>query len=190
MAELGRLGNHQGDEEPALRCHAPPEGRGEPVGAPGGVGYPRGPREGPLGGDSGGVARKGAKVGGFPGGGGGAPHHGCGCQQLGPPGLAQRPHPLALPPADPTAAAAPAPTRATTQVTAAPAGQGDEPEGVGRKQCRRTPPPAWPGPPTRSGTPTPATVPRGGGARTTSGRGEGGGNERGGRPTALQPANR
>ena len=36
MAELGLLRDHQGDEEPALRCRAPPKGRGEPGGAPGG----------------------------------------------------------------------------------------------------------------------------------------------------------
>ena len=119
MAELGLLGEHQGADEPALRCRAPPEGRGEPGGAPGGLGGPRKPCEGPPGGDTGGVARRGANVAGFLGGGGGAPHHGWGCQQLAPPGLAQRPHPLALPPAEPAAAAAPAPTQATTQVTAA-----------------------------------------------------------------------
>ena len=56
VAELGLLGNHQGDEEPALRCRAPLEGREEPGGAPGGVGGPRGPQEGPQGGDWGGVA--------------------------------------------------------------------------------------------------------------------------------------
>ena len=37
-----------------------------------------------------------------------------------PQGLAQRPHQLALPPAEPAAAAAPAPTQATTHVMAAP----------------------------------------------------------------------
>ena len=36
VAELGLLRDHQGDGEPALRCRAPPEGRGEPGGAPGG----------------------------------------------------------------------------------------------------------------------------------------------------------
>ena len=34
MIELNLLGDHQGDEEPALRCRAPPEGRGEPGGTP------------------------------------------------------------------------------------------------------------------------------------------------------------
>ena len=33
--------------------------------------------------------------------GGSAPHHGCGCQQLAPPGLAQRPHPLTPQPQPP-----------------------------------------------------------------------------------------
>ena len=36
MADLGLLLNHQGIEEPALRCRAPPEGWREPGGAPGG----------------------------------------------------------------------------------------------------------------------------------------------------------
>ena len=39
-------------------------------------------------------------------GGGGAPHHRCKGQQLAPPGPAYRPRRLALPPAEPTAAAA------------------------------------------------------------------------------------
>ena len=94
---------------------------GDPEVLPGGVGGPRRPREGPPGGDLGGVDRQGANVAGFPGGGGGAPHDGCECQQLAPLGLAQRPHPLALAPAEPAAdAAAPAFTQVTTQVTAAP----------------------------------------------------------------------
>ena len=57
---------------------------------------------------------------------------------------------------------------------------------MGRGHCRETLPPAQPGPPTH----TPPTVPRGGGARTTSRGREDGGNERKGRPTAPQPANR
>ena len=76
--------------------------------------------EGPLDGDSGGVARQGADVAVFPGGWGGPPHHRCGCQQLAPLGFAQLPHRLALPPAEPATAAAPASEQATTQVTAAP----------------------------------------------------------------------
>ena len=47
MVELGLLGDHKGDEEPALRCRAPSEGRREPGGTSGGVGDPRGPQEGP-----------------------------------------------------------------------------------------------------------------------------------------------
>ena len=120
MAELGLLGDHEGDEEPAFRCRVPPEGRGGPGGAPGGMGGPGGPREGLPDGDSGGMAQQGADVAGFFGGGGGAPHHGCRCQQLATPDFAQRPHPLALPPAEPATAAAPAPTQATTTATAAP----------------------------------------------------------------------
>ena len=69
-------------------------------------------------GDPGGVARQGADVAGLPGRGSGAPHHGCGRQQLVPPGFAQRPRPLALPPAQPAAATAPAPTQAAAQVMA------------------------------------------------------------------------
>ena len=49
---------------------------------------------------------------GLPGRGSGAPHHGCGRQQLAPLGFAQRPRPLALPPAQPAAATASAPTQA------------------------------------------------------------------------------
>ena len=41
VAELGLLRDHQGDEEPALRCRAPPEGRGELGCAPRGVGRSR-----------------------------------------------------------------------------------------------------------------------------------------------------
>ena len=52
-------------------------------------------------------------------GGGGALHHGYGCQILAAPGFVQRLHPLVPPPAEPANAAAPATTQATTQVTAA-----------------------------------------------------------------------
>ena len=83
------------------------------------MGNPGGPGEGPPGRDSGGVARQEDKLAGSPVGGGGALHHGFGGQQLAPPGPAHRPHPLALPPAKPTAAAAPAPTQPATRVTAA-----------------------------------------------------------------------
>ena len=55
---------------------------------PGGVGGPRGPREGPRVSDPGGVAQHGADVAGLPGRGSGTPHHGCGRQQLAPPGFA------------------------------------------------------------------------------------------------------
>ena len=118
MVELGGPGDHQGAEEPAFGCPAPPEGRRKPRGAPAGVGSPRGPREGPQVSDPSRVARQGADVAGLPGRGGGAPHHGCGRQQLAPPGLALRPRPLALPPAQPATAIAPAPTQAAAQVTA------------------------------------------------------------------------
>ena len=70
MVELGQPGDHQGVEEPALRCRAPPERRRKPGGTPGGVGSPRGPREGPQVSDPGGVAQQGADVAGLPGKGG------------------------------------------------------------------------------------------------------------------------
>ena len=85
---LDQPGDLQEVAEPALRCRAPPEGRRTPGGTPGGVGGTRGPREGPQVSDPGGVARQGADVAGLPGGGSGAPHHGCGRQQLAPPGSA------------------------------------------------------------------------------------------------------
>ena len=171
MVELGQPGDHQGAEEPAFRCRVPPEGRRKPRGAPGGVGSPRGPREGPQVSDQGGVARQGADMAGLPGRGGGAPHHGRGRQQLAPPGLAQRRRPLALPPAQPATATAPAPTQAAAQVTAQTA---DAREWGGEL-----------GPPTHA----PPIIRRDGGARATSLGREGGDNERGGGPTAPQPAN-
>ena len=69
MAELGQLGDHQGDEIPVLRCRAPPEGRGEPGSTPGGVGGPKGTRGGPPGRDSGSVAQQRPDVAGLPKGG-------------------------------------------------------------------------------------------------------------------------
>ena len=172
MVVLGQPGDHQGVEEPALRFRAPPEGRGKPRGIPRGVGRPRGPREGPQVSDPGAVARQGADVAGLPGRGSGTPHHGCGRQQLAPPGLAQRPRPLALPPAQPAAATAPDPTQAAAQVTAQTA------------EARK-----WGGELGPS-TPAPPTVRRDEGARATSRGREGEDNERGGEPTAPQPANR
>ena len=139
---------------------------------PGGVGSPRRPREGPQVSDPGGVARQGADVAGLPGRGefrgSGTPHHGCERQQLAPPGLAQRPRPLALPPAQPAAATAPAPTQAAAQTAYA------------RKWGGQL------GPPTHA----PPTVRRDEGARATSRGREGGDNERREEPTAPQPANR
>ena len=76
MVVLGQPEDHQGVEEPALRCRAPPEGRRKPRGTSGGVGSPRGPREGPQVSDPGGVARQGANVAGLPRRGSGTPHHG------------------------------------------------------------------------------------------------------------------
>ena len=108
---------------------------------------------------------------GLPGRGSGAPHHRCGRQQLAPPGPAQRPRPLALPPTQPAAATAPAPTQAAAQVTAQTA---DAEKWWGEL-----------GPPTHA----PPTVRRDAGARATSRGREGGDKERGGEPAALQPAN-
>ena len=136
------------------------------------MGSPRGPRERPQVSDPGGVARQGGDVAGLPERGGDGPHHGHGRQQLAPPSLAQRPRPLALPPVQPAAATAPAPTQAAAQVMAQTA---DAREG-GREL----------GPPTHA----PPTIRRGGGARATSRGREGGDNEHGGEPTAPQPANR
>ena len=169
MVELGQLGDHKGDEEPALRCRAPPEGRREPGGTPGGVRSPRGPREGPPVSDPGGVARQGADVAGLPGGGGGAPHQGCGSQQLAPPGLAQRPHPLAIPPAKPATAAAPTPTQAAAQVTAQTTSArewgGDSAAG---RPLRRSGAPRPTPPPRYSATERRAPPPAGGRVGTTS----------------------
>ena len=170
MVELGQPGVHQGVEEPAIRCRAPPEGRRKPRGTPGGVGSPIGPREGPQVSDLGGVARQGADVAGLPGRGGGAPHHGRGRQQVAPPGLARRPGPLALPSALP--ATATAPTQAAAQVTARTA---EAREWGGEL-----------GPLTHA----PPAIQRDGGARATSRRRKGGDDERGGEPTAPQPTNR
>ena len=103
--------------------------------------------------------------------GSGAPHHGCGRQQLAPPGFAQRPRPPALPPAQPAAAAAPAPTQPAAQVRAQTAGTGE----LGGGLC----PPAHAPPKVRHDA-------RG---RATSRGGECGDNERGGEPAAPQPAN-
>ena len=57
---------------------------------------------------------------------------------------------------------------------------------MGGGQCRGMLPPAEPGPPTHA----PPTIRRDGGGRATSRGREGGDNERGGEPTALQPTNR
>ena len=97
--------------------------------------------------DSGGVARQRVHVASLPGGEGGAPHQGCGRQQLASPGFAQRPHPLALPPAEPATATAPAPTQATTQVTAAPHQPGRWARGAGRGTLPRDLPSGGAGPP-------------------------------------------
>ena len=172
MVELGQPGDHQGDEEPTFRCRAPPEGRRKPGGTPGGVGSRGGPREGPQVSDLGGVVRQGADVAGLPRRGGGAPRHGRGHQQLAPPGLAQLPRPLALPPAQPANATAPAPTQVAAQVTAQTADAREWGGELGRP------------------THAPPTIRRDEGARATSRGREGGDNERGGEPTAPQPANR
>ena len=146
------------------------------------MGSPRGPREGPPVSDPGGVARQGADVACLPGGGGGAPHHGCGRQLLAPPGYAQRPHPLALPPAKPATAAALTPTQAAAQVTAQTTGARE----WGGDSAAGRPPLALPGPPANA----PPTIQRDGEARATSRGREGGANERGGGghcPAAHEP---
>ena len=72
VAELGHLRDHQGVEEPDLRYCAPSKGRREPGSTPQGGGSPGRTMKG-SGRDSGGMARPGAGVAGFPGGGGGTP---------------------------------------------------------------------------------------------------------------------
>ena len=187
MVELGLLGDQEGDEEPALRCRAAPEGREEPGGTPVGVGGPGEPREDPPDSDSGGVARQGADVASIPGGGGGAPHHGCGCKQLASPGLAQRAHPLALPRAEPATAAAPARAQPTTAVTAAPLRPRRRAQGGGLGIVARDAPPGRAGPPDPH---PPPTVQCSGGTRATSSAREDGGTERERTPTAPRPDNR
>ena len=170
MVELGQPGDHQGVEEPALRCRAPPEGRRKPGGTPGGVGSPRGPREGPQVSDPGGGARQGAGVASLPGRGGSALHHGHGRQQLAPPG------PCAAP--SPTGATACATRRrhSPSPPTSSGAGDGSDTRYWGGEL----------GPPFHA----PPKIRCGGGARATSRGREGGDNGRGGGPTAPQPANR
>ena len=164
MVELGQPGDHQGDEEPAFRCRAPPEGQRKPGGTPGGWAAPK---------DNQRVLRSVIRAA-WPNRGPTWPaflEGGCRRQQLAPPGLAQRPHPLALPPAQPATATAPAPTQAAAQVTAQTA---DAREWGGEL-----------GPPTHA----PPMIRREGGARANSRGREDGDKERWGEPTAPQPAN-
>ena len=143
------------------------------------MGSPRGPREGPQVSDPGAVARQGADVAYLPGRGGGAPQNGFGRQQLAPPGFSQRTHPLALPKS--ATATGPAPTQAAAQVTA----QRADPRQWEGDSAVGQPPLAELGPLIHA----PPTIRRDGGARATSRGREGGDNERGGEPTAPQPAN-
>ena len=116
----------------------------------------------------------------FLGGGGGARRHGRRVQQLAPPGPANRPHPLALLPEEPAAAAAPAPTQAAAQVTAAPGGNcpGWQAQGGGNGPATRDTPAADPGHPTKSAPPPASRRPRNRGTRATHGKEEGGSRER------------
>ena len=179
MVELGRLRDHQEDEEPAFRCRAPSEGRREPGGNPGGLGGPGGPREGPPVSDPGGVARQGADVAGLPGGGGQ-----CSASRMRTPTTGSS-GPCATP--SPTGATAGETRHRHSPSPHTSGGAGDSPDGkrerVAGGQCRGTPPPAERGP-------APPTIRRDRGARATSRGGEGGDNERGGKPTAPQPTNR
>ena len=72
----------------------------------------------------------------------------------------------------------------------APPGQAMSARGWQGDSAARRPPQRGRAPRPGMRPPPPATVRRGRGARTTTSRGEGGGNKRGGRPTAPQPANR
>ena len=107
-----------------------------------------------------GMVQQGADVASFPGGGGGALSHERGGQQLAPLGPEHHPRPLALPPAEPGAAAAPAPPPAAAQVTAAPGndGPGRWAQGGGEGPATRDTPPAGPGPPIQSPPPTTPVV--------------------------------
>ena len=138
MAELGLLGDHQGMRNQRFDAVLLRKDGGNREVPPGGLGCPRGPRGGPLDGDSGSVARQRADMAGLPGG---------GRQQLAPPGFAHRPHPLALPPAARSTAAAPAPTQATTQVTAALRWPRRWARGGARGTVPRDAPPSRAGPP-------------------------------------------
>ena len=172
MVELDQPGDHQGDEERAFRCRAPPEGRRKPGGIPGGVGSPRGPREGPQVSDPGGVARQGADVAGLSGRGAVLRITDADANNWLPRALRnalahwhyRRRNP---PPPQPQP-----PTQVAAQVTAQTA---DAREWGGEL-----------GPPTHA----PPTIRRDGGARAISCGREGGDNERGGEPTAPQPPNR
>ena len=169
---LGQPGDHQGVEEPALRCRAPPEGRRKRRSTPGGVGSPRRPREGPEVSDPGGVARQGGEVPPFLEGGAVLRITDADANNWLPRTLRSahahwRYRRRNLPPAK-----APAPAQAAAQVTPKTADA--------RKWGGEL------GPPTHA----PPTVRRDEGARATSRGGEGGDNERGGEPTTPQPANR
>ena len=202
VAELGHLGDHQGVEEPGLRCRAPPEGRGEPGSTPGGGGVARE--------DQGrvlraviraGWARPGADMAGFPGGGGGAPRHGRGGQQLAAPGPAHRPHPLALPPEEPARRRSPDPHASGSSGDgharrqwsgaqhAGPRTPGDgHGGGGGSGPTARDTPPAGPGPPILSGPPTPPqSAQREDTRRPRSGRRAGTTDARTGAPLTRRP---
>ena len=123
-------------------------------------------KKGPPGRHWGGMARLGAGVAGLRGKGGGTPRHGRGGQCLATPGPAHRPQPLALPPQEPAAAVAPAPTQAEAQVSAKPNGSGPTPSrpgcgpqtagtGAWSGPTARGHPPAGPGPRTLSAPPVP-----------------------------------
>ena len=172
MVELGLLEDHQGDDEPALRCRAPPEGRGEPGGTPGGMGGPGGPREGPPGGDPGGVSSQGADVAGLPGGEGR-----CSASRLRTP-TTDSPGPCATP--SPTGATAGQTRHRHSPNPHTSGNAGDSPDGahwrVGGGQCRGRPPrrsraPHSTPPPRYSATERRAPPPVGGGAGATSARG-------------------
>ena len=146
MAELGLLGDHQGDEEPALRRRAPPEGRGEHGGAPGGWAAPE---------DHERVLRAVIRAAwpnreptwpAFLEGGAGLRITDADADNLLPRALRnastqwryRRQNP---PPPQPQP-----PHKRRRRERPRPAGPGDEREGVMRGQYRRTPPPAEPGP--------------------------------------------
>ena len=176
MVELGLLGDHQGDEEPALRCRAPPEGRGNPEVPPGGRAAPE---------DHERVLRAVIRP--------GRPDREPTWPALleggaMPTPTTGSPGPCATPSSTGATAGGTRHRHSPNPHTSGDAGDGPDRElrRVGGGQCRGAPHPAEPGPLAHA----PPTIQRERGARATSRGREGGGNEREEGPIAPQPTNR